>query len=305
MSSASGDPTKLLRRALESGRIHTGYLLSGDSEAALTAAETFARALVCKQSGPSAPCDACGDCVRSAGSSATTGIIQLDGKGKRGPYLRHIGDHPDLYWVGLGADHTRVTIDQVRELQKKLWLGANEGGRVVAVIADAEHLSDNAQNALLRLLEEPPDGTTILIVTTTAIGLAVTIRSRCQRVTFPVAHITDLRGPDVDEDVIATVGRLDRLDDHRIPELLEWAEEFRGDRARAAAKVQKFLETGASWLRERATQAAREHTRIAPPELDAFHELQRCRKDLVQRNANPQMVAERALFALHAAAHSH
>lgn len=305
MSSASGDPSRLLRRALESGRIHTGYLLSGDSETALAAAETFARALVCKQGDPSAPCDSCRDCLRSAGSSAAAKAIKLDGKGKRGPYLRHIGDHPDLYWVGLGADDTRVTIGQVRELQKMLWHRANEGGRVVAVIADAEHLNIEAQNALLRLLEEPPGRTTLLVVTATAVGLAATIRSRCQRVTFPVPHNTDLRGPDVDEEVIATVGRLDRLDDHSVPELLEWAEEFRGDRARAAEKVQGFLETGASWLRERATQAARDHTRIPRGELYAFHELQRCRKTLVQRNANPQMVAERALFALHAAAHSH
>jgi hypothetical protein len=302
MSSASGDPTRLLRRALESGRIHTGYLLSGDPEAALAAAETFARALVCQQGGPSAPCDACGACLRSAGSSASTETIELDGKGKRGPYLRHLGDHPDLYWIGLGADDTRVTIEQVRALQRVLRLGANEGGRVVAVLADAEHLSVNAQNALLRVLEEPPDGTTLLIVTATAVGLAATIRSRCQRVIFPISHITDLRGPDVDEEVIATVGRLDRLDGQSVPELLNWAEEFRGDRARAAEKVQGFLETGGSWLRERATRVAREHSRSPSGELDAFHELQRCRKDLAQRNANPQMVAERALFALHAAA---
>jgi len=302
MSAASGDPTRLLRRALESGRVHTGYLLSGDSNAALAAAETFARALVCSQGGASAPCDACSSCTRSAGSAAASDTIEIDGTGKRGPLFRHIGDHPDLYWVDRGGEGTRIRIGQVRALQNALRLGANEGGRVVAVIADAEWLNVEAQNALLRLLEEPPDGTTLLLTTASAAGLLATIRSRCQRLVFTVSHEVDLRGPEVDEDIAATVSRLDQIGGRGVPDLLDWAEEFRGERAKNAVKVQGLIATAGDWLRERATHAARTGTASVRGELDAFHELQRCRKDLAQRNANPQMVAERALFALQAAA---
>jgi len=305
MSAASGDPTRLLRRALESGRVHTGYIFSGDAEAALAAAETFARALVCDQGGPSAPCDSCPSCMLSAGSNASDEPIEIDSNRKRGPFFRHLGDHPDLYWIDRGRDSTRVRINQVRALQIKLQLGPSNGGRAVAIIAEAEWLSEGAENALLRLLEEPPGNTTLVLVTPTAAGLRATIRSRCQRVVFPLPRDTELRGPDVDEEIVETVSRLDRLDEQLVPELLEWAEEFRGDRARAAEKVQRMLATSVAWLRERTTAAAREgdfHSRNA---LDAFQELQRCRKDLNRRNANPQMVAERAIFALHTAARSH
>jgi hypothetical protein len=54
---------------------------------------------------------------------------------------------------------------------------------------------------------------------------------------------------------------------------------------------------GSGWLRARVRRAAAEG-RPARAELDAFRTLGRCRKDLDQRNANPQMVAERALFAV-------
>ena len=87
-----------------------------------------------------------------------------------------------------------------------------------------------------------------------------------------------------------------------VPDLLDWAEEFRGERAKAAEAVQVLLATGSEWLRERATRAARDGHQDLRGELDAFAALQQCRKDLAQRNANPQMVAERALYALRAAA---
>lgn len=301
MPRASSEPTTLLRRAVESGRVHSGYLLSGDAEAANVAALTFARALVCTHEDPDArPCDACRDCARSLGASSDEPPIEIDGTGKRGPLFRHVGDHSDLFWIDRG-DATRVRIGQIRALQHALRLGATEGGRRVAVIAGAEWLNTEAQNALLRLLEEPPAATTLVLSTASAAGLLATIRSRCQRVVFPVRRVS-LRADDAPEEVRALTGRLDAAAGSGLPDLLDWAEEYRGERARAAESVTLLLATGGEWLRERATRAARDGRRDLRPELDAFAALQRCRKDLAQRNANPQMVAERALFALRTAA---
>jgi DNA polymerase-3 subunit delta' len=300
-SASASNPAILLRRSLESGRIHSGYLLSGDAEAARAAALEFARALVCSGDGER-PCDACRDCARSAGSAAGEEPIEIDGTGKRGPLFRHIGDHPDLFWVDRGGEGTRVRIGQVRALQNALRLGSHEGGRRVAVIADAEWLNVEAQNALLRLLEEPPDRTTLVLATASAAGLLATIRSRCQRVGFPIARAAALRSDDAPDEVREIAERLDRASQTTLPELLDWAEEYRGERARAAEAVQQLLATGGEWLRERTTSAAREGRRDLRSELDAFDALQRCRKDLAQRNANPQMVAERALLALRTAA---
>ncbi len=65
----------------------------------------------------------------------------------------------------------------------------------------------------------------------------------------------------------------------------------------------QLLETASAWLRERVARDARQGERASlRGPVEAFGTLSRCRKALVQRNANPQMVAERALFALREAA---
>jgi hypothetical protein len=83
-----------------------------------------------------------------------------------------------------------------------------------------------------------------------------------------------------------------------VPEVLDWAAQYRGTRAVAAAEVQTLLETAGAWLRARVAQAVAGGAADVRRELDAFREIGRCRRAVVQRNANPQMVAERALLAL-------
>ncbi|MCZ6784892.1 MAG: hypothetical protein O7G30_16460 [Proteobacteria bacterium] len=298
MSALQGEAATLLHRALASGRLHSAYLLSGPGEAPREAARDFARALVCTAEPAARPCDDCRECRRSHEDEP----VELDGAGKRGPLLRHVGDHPDLLWVERGPGDTRVRIAQVRAVQNALRLGANEGGWRAAVIADAEWLNQEAQNALLRLLEEPPPQTCMLLVTASAAGLLATIRSRCQRVVFPPTAPPPLRGEGAAPERRELAARFDQIGDAGLPDLLDWAEEFRGDRVSAAARAHSLLETGSQWLRERVRELVRRGDRDPHPELDAFSALAACRKDLDQRNANPQMVAERALLALHRAA---
>lgn len=291
----SADPEALLQQSIDSGRVHSAYLLSGPPEATRPAALRFVRSLVCtERPGAPRPCETCLACRRSAEGEP----IALDGAGKAGPLLRHVGDHADLFWAERGAGGTRVTIGQVRALQQALRLRAHEGGYRAAVIADAEWLNLEAQSALLRVLEEPPPQTTILLVTKTASGLIATVRSRCQRVAFqrPEPCLAD-----ADEDVRALAAQIEAVPHLGISELLDWAENYRGARADAAAGVTALLETAARVLRERvATRVAAGEVAVRP-ELDAFRDLQACRKSLAQRNANPQMVAERALLALQGA----
>jgi hypothetical protein len=293
MATSAGDPQRFLRRVIESGHVHSAYLLSGAGEEPRAAALAFVRGLVCAGGGPR-PCEACPACKRSAQREE----IPLDGSGKRGPLYRHVGDHPDLLWVERGADDTRVRIGQIRAVQNALRLGATEGGRRAVVIADAEWLNQGAQNALLKLLEEPPKQTTAVLVTSSPAGLLATVRSRCQKVAFRQEAPDPLDDPENAE----LVARLGRLGDATIPELLDWAEQFRGGRALAAAEVERLLEAGSAWIRARVRASLDAPGRDAGHELAAHRELALCRKTLVQRNANPQMVAERALFALHEAA---
>ena len=117
------------------------------------------------------------------------------------------GTHPDLHVIAKERTETS-TISSLRDkkqtnipvdLLRELMLGGNVDGRQydgavwrtaylghgkVFIIDEAELLDDVGQNALLKTLEEPPAGTTIILVTTREDRLLPTIRSRCQRVAF-------------------------------------------------------------------------------------------------------------------------
>jgi DNA polymerase III delta prime subunit len=292
MSSASSDTRTLLRRSLESGRVHSAYLISGPGSAPREAALEFVRGLVCQQT--PGPCEECIDCRRSAPREE----IAIDGTGRQGPLLRHIGDHADLLWIERGEGDTRVRIAQVRALQSALRLRSSEGGRRAAVIADAEWMNQEAQNALLRLLEEPPPQTTLVLVTSTSAGLLATVRSRCQRMAIQPTATSGLDDPNRE----ALLARIDAIPSASVPELLDWAAEYRGARATVVGGVQEFLEIACLRVRDRVVASIQEPGVDVAGQLGAFRTLNDCRKTLSQRNANPQMVVERALLALHEAA---
>ena len=158
-----------------------------------------------------------------------------------------------------------------------------------------------AQNALLRILEEPPPATTLILATATSAGLLATVRSRCQRLVF---HTT--QEPEADPERAELSARINAISRTPLPELLDWAAEHRGARATVIDGVNELLETASSWLRDQVAAAVQSERgpiggRIEA-QLDAFGTLNDCRKTLSQRNANPQMVVERALLALREAA---
>ena len=94
------------------------------------------------------------------------------------------------------------------------------------------------------------------------------------------------------------VQMLDELGGQSVGQLLDFAEQYRGARAAAAEGVTELIDGSAEWLR----MEVKDHVGRgeAPPtrSLDAHRSLQQLLRDLVQRNANPQMVAERLLLGL-------
>jgi len=88
-----------------------------------------------------------------------------------------LSSHPDFILV---TAKEYITIDQIRELQKKLSFKSYKGKERVSVIHEAEKLTLPAQNALLKTLEEPPKNTIIILTVNQKEAILPTIISRCQ-----------------------------------------------------------------------------------------------------------------------------
>lgn len=118
-----------------------------------------ARMVLCSHSPEEAPCGGCASCQRAAQ-----------------------GQHPDLTLVRPLESSTQIRIEQVRELGEELALTSHQGGYKVAILSPADTMNRFSANALLKTLEEPPQGTLLILVATQPSRLPATILSRCQRV---------------------------------------------------------------------------------------------------------------------------
>src|SRR5205085_12237406 len=152
------------------------------------------------------------------------------GVGKRGLALLFaaelLGDHarverrshPDLYVLEPLGDQIRI--DDIRELRRDLHMRPFEASRRVYVVFAADTMNEDAADALLKDLEEPPDYAVIVLVADDLGPLTETIRSRCQPIPFrrlsEAAVRTELleRAPGLDAEEVAAIARLSggRLD---------------------------------------------------------------------------------------------
>ncbi len=98
------------------------------------------------------------------------------------------GNHGDLRWLEPDGKSQIIKIDQVRALVEFTSRTASFGLRKVAIISPAERMNTNAANALLKVLEEPPANTYLVLVCHRPHGLPATIRSRCQLLKPPLPN---------------------------------------------------------------------------------------------------------------------
>lgn len=155
---------QLRLQQFQQGRLPHALLFSGaPGIGKFRLAESFAQLLFCARPVGGLPCGECDGCHLSAA-----------------------GTHPDYHALSPEAGSHVIKIDQVRRLVEFCARTAHHGGARVALIAPAEALNRNAQNALLKTLEEPGDGLVLLLVSHQPSLLLPTIRSRCQHRRLPL-----------------------------------------------------------------------------------------------------------------------
>ena len=180
-----------LRRSMAQGRFPHAFLFAGpEGIGKRTFALMLARALLCERR-PEADLDPCGACPACLQVAA--------------------GTHPDVLRVAKPEDKHELPIGIIRELNHDLGLKPMAGGRRVAIVDDADDLSEEAANAFLKTLEEPPPRSVLILVGTSAEAQLDTIVSRCRVVRFDPLPEAELAAVLLEQSVATDRAEAERL----------------------------------------------------------------------------------------------
>ncbi len=152
-----------LTGAWEQQRMPHGLLLAGpDGLGKPRFARELAAFVMCREQGSAhKPCGQCKGCT-----------------------LMAAGSHPDFRWVSVLEDRKTIGIDQAREIVNWMRLTSFLAGYKVVVIDEADLMTRDAANSLLKTLEEPAGASLLMLISKRPHGLLATVRSRCQMVRF-------------------------------------------------------------------------------------------------------------------------
>ncbi len=161
-----------LKRSLAQGRFPHALFFAGlEGIGKRTLALKLAQGLLCERSSEADldPCETCPSCLQVKA-----------------------GNHPDLLQVERPAEKHELPIDVIRTLCRDLGLKPMMGARKIAIVNDADDLNEEAANAFLKTLEEPPPGSVLILVGKSAESQLDTIISRCRVVRFQPLSETEL-----------------------------------------------------------------------------------------------------------------
>ncbi len=149
---------KLFNEIIKENKISNAYMFIGkESIGKLLFAKEFAKAILCI--GENKPCNECKSCIEfNTSNNPDFSIIEPEGN--------------------------NIKIDKIRELVKKVYEKPVVSDRKVYIINDSNLMTKEAQNSLLKTLEEPPEYVTIILITTDENLFLPTIKSRCTKVLF-------------------------------------------------------------------------------------------------------------------------
>lgn len=150
---------RTLRNALAADRLAHAYLFSGPrGTGKTTAAKLLAKAVNCPNATDGEPCNACASCEQIT-EGRSVDVLEIDAASNRG-------------------------IDEIRDLREKSRYAPAAARRKVYIIDEVHMLTNEAFNALLKTLEEPPGHVLFILATTDPQKVPLTILSRCQRFDF-------------------------------------------------------------------------------------------------------------------------
>ena len=160
------DVIRHLQSAAESGRVSHAYLIEGEEGSGRSMiADVFAKTLLCEKGGTDA-CNSCTSCLKASDRN-----------------------HPDIIYVTHEKTNT-ISVGDIREqLGGTVDILPYESRYKIYIMPEAEKMTEQAQNALLKTIEEPPEYVVILLLASAAESLLATIRSRC--VTLSLLPVSD------------------------------------------------------------------------------------------------------------------
>jgi len=158
---------QLLQRSLARARLGHAYLFAGDRlEELESLARTLAKTLNCQNpiKAGGAAIDCCDECLSCRKIENDT--------------------HSDIHWALPESKSRIITVEQMRDLMREIQLKPAEAQFKVAIIAGADRLNPQAANAFLKTLEEPPQNSVLILLSTEPRRILETILSRCLRLNF-------------------------------------------------------------------------------------------------------------------------
>ncbi len=150
---------ELLNKTIKNGTITHSYLFVGlEGIGKKLFAKEFAKAILCLDEN-NKPCNKCKSCIEFETSN-----------------------NPDYYEID--TEENSIKIDEIRMLQSKTLEKPIISNKKIYIINDSEKMTKEAQNCLLKTLEEPPEYITIILITSNESNILNTIKSRCTKINF-------------------------------------------------------------------------------------------------------------------------
>ncbi len=154
-------PIRALKNLIAEDQVRGAYLFLGpDGVGKRTTSMEFAKAVNCDGKKGDA-CDLCSSCNK------------IDSM-----------NHPDVFIISSEGSSNSIKIKQIRRIIYQASLKPYEGRKIVFIISNGEEMTIEAQNALLKLLEEPPENHILIVTASNIEGLLSTVISRCKVVRF-------------------------------------------------------------------------------------------------------------------------